>query len=60
MTKFGRLDVGTKFLLDGHECEKTEVVKKNCCQTKRNARVIDGDKDMIVDGNQEVEVIADE
>tara|TARA_Y100000004_G_C8957798_1_gene431635 strand:+ start:2266 stop:2454 length:189 start_codon:yes stop_codon:yes gene_type:complete len=60
MTKFGRLDVGTKFTLDGQECEKVNPVKKSCCQLKRNARIIEGDEDLIIDGNKEVKVIENE
>ena len=60
MTKFGRLSVGTKFVMDGQECEKVNPVKKTCCQLKRNARIIEGDKDLIVNGNKEVEVIKNE
>jgi hypothetical protein len=60
MTKFGRLSIGAKFLHDGKECVKVQPQKISCCKLKRNAAIIDGDKDLIIDGNKEVETIEDE
>ena len=58
--QFHDLGIGQVFMLNDEKCMKVQPQKISCCKLKRNACVIDGDKDLIVQENQDVQKIEDE
>ena len=58
--QFNDLAIGDKFIFKGEECMKTQVQKLSCCKIKRNACIIEGNKDLILNGNEQVDKVENE